>query len=398
MTRENKIMVEHVPVNSARLHSLFARHRAFWERPAGDNALFVTQASTRLTPIPFLLRQSDGGALRNAERLRPDMFDVPAMVAELADWEPAWEGGVLRTQCQWLGHAGVGDSMPMSLAPGKMPWVEAMLGCPIALVDGEPWIAPYPGDPEEIIQRGANFEHTPWFQLYLEFLRQLQVRVGDRFPVTTNTLIRGPGDLVAAVMGVQAACLAWIERPRLMARLLRICTDAVLQMIEAGNRLLKPFQGGYPETYGTLAPGPVVSTQDDYSCLISADMYKKQILPYAREIIQSRPYSVLHLHSGGLHIAPLLLEFPELTAIEVSVDSPPAEGRRPYEVQMLRAILEHKSLIVDIGPPYLDGLADYEALLAQLPRRGLFLRASFEPADYAALPEDFPGRRVWLLG
>jgi len=353
--------------------------------------------STRLAPIPFLLRQSDGSHIRDAERLQPDMFDVAAMVDQVADWEPAWEDGVLRDQGQWLVHAGVGDGIPLSFAPTKMPWIEAMLGCPIALVDGEPWIGRYPGDPEEVIRRGANFEHTPWFQLYLEFLRQLQARLSKRFPLTANTLIRGAGDLAAEVMGVQEACVAWIEQPQLMARLLRVVTDAVLQMVEAGNKAVQPFQGGYPEIYASLAPGPVVSTQDDHSALISAKMYRQQILPYAREIIESCPCSVFHLHSGGLHIAPLLCDIPALSAIEVGIDSPPAEQRRPYEVQMLRMILERKAVILDMGPPNVDSLAEYEGLLAQLPAGRLWARVGFEPAVYAALPDDFPGREVWLL-
>jgi hypothetical protein len=390
--------VNELSVHDERFQTILARHRAFWERAEEDSILYATFQSARSAPLPFVLRQSDGSYVTDAECLEPHMIDVAAMIDEVANWEPCRLDGMLRSQGQWLLHAGVGDTIPFSGSPPKIPWVEAMLGCPIKLVDGEIWIEPYPGDPEDVIRRGANFEHNPWFQLYLEFLRQLQARISSRFPVTANALIRGVGDLAAAVMGVQEACLAWIERPRLMARLLRVCTDGILQMVEAGYKVLRPFQNGYPSVYGIWAPGPVVSTQDDHSSLLSPKMYREQLLPYAQEVIRACPFSIFHLHSPGLHIAPLLLDLPELDVIEVGIDSPPAQQRRPYEVQMLQMILENKALIVDAGPPNVESLDEYEELLAQLPERGLCFRVAFEPAVYGALPPDFPGCEVWLLG
>ncbi len=389
--------VAQLRAEDARVQALLRRHFAFWERAADSGVLYVTTQSNRWAPPPFYLRQADGSFIRSAERLTPDMFDVAAMVAGVADWEPALEHGAWQTQADWLIYAGVGDLLPLSRATPKIPWVEAMLGCPISLNDGEIWIKPYPGDPEEIIGRGANFEHNPWFQLYLEFLRQFQARLGERFPMSPNTLIRGAGDLCAAALGVQEACLAWAERPALMARLLRVCTDAVLQMVAAGNKLTPRFQGGYPSGYALLAPGPAVSTQDDHANLISGRMYGRQIMPYTREIIESCPYSIIHLHSGGLHLVPQLLEIPALKAIEVAIDSPPAEGRRGYEIQMMQKILEHKALYVHFGPPNLATLADYQGLLEQLPQRGLALNAAFEPDIYRSLPAGFPGAQVWML-
>jgi hypothetical protein len=384
-------------VNDEQFQSLLARHKAFWKRTDESGALYANRVSTPSDPLPFLLRQSDGTFIRDAERLEPDMIDVEAMIDEVVGWEPFWQNGSLHDQGNWLVYAGTGDRMPLSCATPKIPWLEAMLGCAISLVEGEIWIRPYPGDPEEVIQRGANFVQSPWFQLYLEFLRQLQDRVGSRFPVSANTLIRGVGDLAASVLGVQEACLAWIERPRLMARLLRVCTDGILQMVEGGYKVLHPFQDGYPSIYGIWAPGPVVSTQDDHSSLISAKMYREHVLPYAKEVIRACPFSIFHLHSGGLHIAPLLVEIPEMDVIEVGMDSPPAQKRRPYEIEMLKMILEHKSVILDVGPPNVDNVENYENLLAQLPRRGLCVRAGFESLVYEDFPKDLPASEVWLL-
>jgi hypothetical protein len=281
----------------------------------------------------------------------------------------------------------------MSGAWGKLAWIEAMLGCPIKMTEGQIWNEHYPGDPEEVIQRGAVQESNPWLLLYREFLTQLQVRLGDRFPVTANTLMRGTCDLVAAVMGVQEACIGWIDQPEFMARLLRVCTDTILTVIEAGYKVLKPYQNGYP-SYALLAPDRVVSTQADHSTLLSAQMYEQQILPFDLEVIRSCPYSVLHIHNNGVHIAPILAAIPELNVVEVAMDPYPRGERKAYEVEMLQLILAHKSLVLDVHlPSYEEG----EWLLAQLPRERLCFNALYDTEVFEALPDDLPGSKSWLL-
>ena len=114
---------------------------------------------------------------------------------------------------------------------------------------------------------------SPWFQLYLEYIKQLQECLGDRYPVTTNTLLRGPSDLAAAVMGVREACVGWLDQPAQMTRLMGVCTEVNLAVIEAGNSAVQPFAGRYMSGWGILAPQHVVRMQADHSTLLSAAMY-----------------------------------------------------------------------------------------------------------------------------
>ena len=144
----------------------------------------------------------------------------------------------------------------------KIPWMEAMLGCPLKMTEGQLWNEHYPGDPNDVIARGANLEHNPWFQLYLEFLRRLQERLGDRFAVTTNTLLRGTSDLAAAVMGVQEAAMGWIDDPALMARLMRVCTDALLMVLMAQG--IGPGDAVICPSFTFCATGEVVALHCTY--------------------------------------------------------------------------------------------------------------------------------------
>jgi hypothetical protein len=301
----------------------------------------------------------------------------------------------------WAGVAsfGLGDLLPFSHPFFKIPWIEAMLGCPITMTEGQIWVQPHPGGAQAVIQEGGKLEHNAWFQLYREFLRQLRSRLDDRFPVTANTLLRGPCDLVAAILGVREACVGWIDEPELMAKLMRVCTDANLAVIEAGNELLKPYadgpaEGGYMSGWGIWAPGPVVRTQADHSTLLSPEMYENQIFPFDLEVIRACPCCIFHLHNPGLHVAPALLEVDELGVIEVVVDPYPEEERKPYEMAMYKRILERKPLILDVNFPSLEE-ADW--VLGELSHRGLDLNARFSPETLASLPAGTPASETYLL-
>ena len=322
------------------------------------------------------------------------MIDPASLINDVEAWDPGRLDGSLAAQGQFLVSVGLGDLLPQSSPLGK-PWIEAMLGCPLKITGGQIWNQHYEGDPEEVIHRGANFEHNPWFQLYLEFLRQLQDRLEDRYPVSANTLLRGPSDLAAAVMGVQEACMGWIDRPLFMARLMRVCTDAVLTVVEAGYKIVKPFANGYLSGWRVWAAAPVFDNQADHSTLLSRKMYERQILPYDLEVIRCCPVSTFHIHNCGLRIASLLVQIAELDAIEVEVDPYPDAERKPYEVEMLQMIQEHKPLILGVNFPSLE---EADSLLAQLSPRGLCFNARFDPATFASLPAGLPGSETWLLG
>jgi hypothetical protein len=373
------------------------RHKAFWER-AAENSL-VRSVGVFAPSMPVHLPQPDGTVITHTDRLTPDMVDPAAMIAEVERWLTGTPDPHLLSHWQAVASFGIGDLLPFSQPFFKIPWMEAMLGCPITMTEGQIWVERHPGGAQAVLQQAGNLEHDPWFQLYCEFLKELRSRLDDRFPVTANTLLRGPCDLVAAILGVQEACVGWIDQPELMAKLMRVCTDANLAVIEAGWALLDPYadgpaDGGYINGWGLWAPGPIVRTQADHSTLLSSGMYEQQILPFDLEIIRACPYCVFHLHNPGLHVAPALIEVDELAVIEVVVDPYPGASRRAYEMAMYRKIQERKPLILDVNFPRVEE-ADW--VLGQLAHRGLNLNARFSPETLALLPADTPASETYLF-
>ena len=179
-----------------------------------------------------------------------------------------------------------------------------------------------------------------------------------------------------------------------MARLMRVCTDAILAIIEAGYGAIKPFRTGYMSGYGVWAPEPVVRLQADHSTLLSPQMYERQILPYDREIIRACPMCLFHIHNNGYHIARSLVQVDELDAVEVVVDPYPTGARKAHEIEMMQMIQKHKALMLDVSFPSYE---ESQWVLAQLDKRGLYFNAQFVPDILDALPEGLPGSQVWLL-
>jgi hypothetical protein len=390
--RRVMIQVASVSVTSPEFQTKLARHRAFLRRAEAGSLL--RSSGVFAASVPVRLPQPDGSSVVRAERLEPSAVDPIALVDEFEAWSLDRADAVEISQRQTIALLGIGDLLPLSQPFFKVPWLEAMLGCPIKMTEGQIWVERYQGDVDRLSRRGVYVEDSPWFELYVAFLRVLRERLAGQFPVSPNTLLRGPSDLVANLMGVQEACVGWIEQPDLMARLMRVCTDANLALIEIGNQSFTPVAGGCVSGFGIWSPAPVVRMQADHSSLLSPGMYERQILPYDLEVVRAAPVCMFHIHNNGLHVAPHLVHITELDVVQVVVDPYPVGERKRYEIEMLQMIQEHKPLLLDVNLP---SRKEAEWFLGQLSPRGLCLNARFAPETLESAPRDLSGDGFWVL-
>jgi hypothetical protein len=236
-----------------------------------------------------------------------------------------------------------GDFLRGTEPPG-LCWTEAMIGCPVRVITGGVWAAPFFEDWERI---GDLIADDEWVGKLVEFMEFLTQRSQGRYPVG-QPLFRGPIDMMAAALGHQEMCFAFVERPDEADEFLRVCADIFLQAAETRLSYTPAFHGGYLSGYGIWAPGKVLRTQMDNAVLLSPKIYGEQVLKHDRRVIEQFEYPLIHLHSGCLHIIDHLLDVEPLKAIQVSVDFP--GGPLVAEVlPILRKILRRKPLIVT-GP------------------------------------------------
>jgi len=330
------------------------RHADWWQR----RGMLYTETSD--APLGDLwLPLSDGTLATEDVVLEPDMLDIERLVGDPLD------PGPLEFQ---------GDAVHVRAPYARVPWVEAILGCPIqaTIKGGSMRTQAFIRDWDEW-EKKAPHRDDGWLDLLRELAALLVARSGGRYSVA-QTLMRGPTDLAEAVLGPQLMCLSMYDDPQALHRFLEEVTEAFIEILKAQLERIPPIRGGYVNPFGTWTPGTVVRTQCDASVLLSPRQYADWFLPYDERISRAADYSIIHLHSCSLHTVGPLLRAERPQAIQVTLETGPTVPSLEEMVPTFRKVLARKPLLVD-GP--LSG-EDVAYLRGELPSDGLYIRARQE--------------------
>jgi len=342
--------------NSDELEATLKRHAAFWVRGEADVPLMGTtprQARFPLRALRTVLTAKDG-------LITADMIEVEPLL-QYADEQFTSEGLLL------------GDLLWSASPWVAIPWMEAILGCPIRISEHSEslWAEPILADWEQV----ADIQLSPaneWLFKLLELTSALAEHSQGRYP-TVQTLMRGPSDMMAALRGSERLCLDLYDYPAEVRRLAEICTDIWVEVNKKVLDTIPSFRGGYGTGLMQVwAPGQSVVFQEDASIFLSPSMYREFLLPGDRRIAESFEYSMIHLHSAALHIIDDLLEVDTLTAVQVAFD--PSGPSIEQLIPVLAKIMERKPLLF-MGVVGDLAQADMDQITDALPAEGLCLLA-----------------------
>jgi hypothetical protein len=320
------------------IKALVQRHAAFWKHQDLGEPLVRVQTG----------RERE--LFENVD-VTPELLDVEALTPEVGKRD-------LRKRLVQ------GDLFHAEEAYSRIPWMEAIVGCEIHAGAGEAmWPKPALGPNYEGIERIVPGDDNPWLVKLLALTRAL-VDANDGSYLVTHTLMRGPIDLLSALIGDVRMGLAFYDEPERIAKVLSLATEAFLQVARAQYAVIPPFEGGWsPWMYCLLAPGTVIRLQSDSASQISPRMYHEQILPHDRAIFSAFDYSIIDLHSAGtLHLHPVLIEVEELDALSVTLDPYDNAPTLDELIPIFGRILEAKSLSV-YGEMTLEQLAQLKQAL-----------------------------------
>jgi DNA-binding FadR family transcriptional regulator len=343
---------EAAPAGPDRLEERLRLHRMFWARESQPRPL----ASFRVGDFFFSRHfRAARSLLEPGRAIEAAMLDVPAF---MADYERMF------AESEAVGQDGFWTGEPFT----GIPWMEAMLGCPIRAgresFTSRPWLQ----SPAEALERVVFDPESAWLKKYLEFTAALVQRSRGRYPVGMP-IMRGPTDMLGALLGQQEMVLAlMMEDPALMRRLVERVTRAFLAVIAAQNRLIPPFHGGTSlGFYHVWAPGPSIWFQDDLSAILSPNVYREFFLDSARMILEGVPHTAVHLHPASFFILDELLTLDGLKVVQVNKDvgGPGVRDMLP----VLSKIMQTRGLIL-WGDLTID---DLETIKRRLPCRGLCL-------------------------
>ncbi len=330
------------------VNALLARHAAFWRRE-GDGPLLAEGR-----PWPFWV---------NVERMYgpQDGLTVPPATADAHryldahDWTAAWRPG----EADLL--------LPLPPCP-RIPWMEAIAGCRVVAApsSNSVWSREPEGLPAEPDRVTPN---EAWINALLGQIDYLNEHAPAGLPVT-QTLMRGPGDVIEALIGATALLYAMADGAGWLRRLIESVTDLFIRVARLQWDRIRPASGGYVNFFGFWSPRPCVRVQEDVQRLLSPALYREWLRPALERIVGEFPYSMFHMHSGSLHLVDEVASVRGLGALQVSVDEPPYAPPILELKDALRRAQEHVPLFVE-GPMTAE---QFEGLQEALSPRGLAIR------------------------
>jgi hypothetical protein len=337
------------------------RHKAFWVRAETDRPILSIKPPAPWSPLVIPVRPG----IETGENgyLQPEMLD-PERHFEMVrrgwgDGDPV-DGDLFRIVT------------PYVLAP----WLEAICGCPVHyFCDSGTMYPELPGGDWEHIRRMKTGRDNPWRAKLREFYAILRDLNAGRYPMGVTMPLRGPIDILGALVGVPEMCLAFAEQPQLIQDALARITDVWIDVVGEQVALVPPFAGGMAncEQYGLWAPGTNAVTQCDLAVVISPRTYERFLVPCDERICASLEYPVIHLHSVSMHVLGQVLSVAGFAAIQIVVDPGPADPP-------LLSLLPYFRRVQEAGKPLIVHCstiqqAELDGLLAGLSPRGLCVAA-----------------------
>ena len=309
---------------------VFQSHRHFWNN---SPRTVLRTGPGRSGADPLRVRISDENI---KGEFTPEMVDVEKLVNDIARTYqdlPLLNGDVF--QC--ISFAGV------------VPWMEAIIGCHIySLGKGGASMVANPANiepsdlPQHLRSLLDNLNENAWFKKLSDGCQALAEVLGAKFPIAQTSPLRGPGDMVGALLGHENFIWRMLKpavNKDFLNELLGLCAKIYIKTVKMQLEHSKGFKGGYCNPWGLWAPGLNVRTQEDEASLVSPRLYNKFLLPYHIQEVDAFDYSTFHMHSGYVISVYNWRDFSKkstISAFEVSLDpnGPTVEKLMPTLLEM----------------------------------------------------------------
>ena len=343
---------------------LIDRHEAFLECRAVDRPLLGYWVGGYYPGEQFPRGTS---SWQNATVLRPDDVSFASFVE---DYEESYRA-----------HRACNDDFfYVGSAYWGIPWLEAILGCPIAVAAANCRAEPCPSGLDDAAMLSVDLDANPWLRVLLRFTRDLIELSGDRFPVCPP-LLRGPGDAASSILGGQAFVTGMIDEPEEMRTLLGHCARIRAKVLEHLHEVIPPWRGthaagGYPSK--VWCRKNVAYYQEDAAAILNPRLFREFLLPLAQQACRSAEVNFIHLHSACLYPLEILLEDGSFDVLEINIDH---AGVGPS----VRKLLETFKKIQAARRPLLlwgeFNVEDQELIQRELSPAGLSLQPMICPAE-----------------
>jgi len=215
-----------------------------------------------------------------------------------------------------------GDIGYVGSAYWGIPWLEAIMGCPVAVAAANCCARPCLMDLDRATRPEVDLDTNAWFQALLRFTRELVDFAADRFPVCLP-LLRGPGDTLAALLGDMAYITGFFDTPEAMHPWLGCCARTRLAVSTRLQAVIPTWNGvhvagGYPSI--VVSRRTVAYHQEDSAAVLNPSIFREFILPALKINLAAAEVNFIHLHSACLYPVDLLLEDGCFDVLQINID------------------------------------------------------------------------------
>jgi len=306
----------------SRQRELLAKHRAFWRREPGSEALIGFAPKSHVFPLHHL-------PLRHEGPLTTEMLTRDVIQADTR-YRPRFRDG--------------DDLLPAKIPMEPLSWAEAYVGSRVLVSSkaGTVWAEPDEEIPQDL-QAVKQRLQPVWLEKLAEITRANVQAAGEEILVA-ETLLRGPADCIESLIGAERLCLWLYDRPELLSAMADWLADRVVDLYRRQLAIIPRFHGGTINRYRLWGPGDNIVTQADVVNVMSPEHFREIFVPSYQKLARHFDTVTMHFHSSACQHVEALLDMEELAAIEWAMDpnGPTLEAMLPRFAR----ILESKCLIL----------------------------------------------------
>ena len=359
------------------LEELITRNEAFVRMEEVDRPMIGVSFIGSDLPLEQYRRAA--AALPSSGLIRPEMLGTKQFVKY---WLQDMEELLLQ-------HEKVGGDILWPATPFyAIPWMEAIIGCPIHVSSGTLWAAPFFDEWDQLEKIDSLLEglkENEWLKRLLELKETLIAWAKQKCPVATSTLMRGPGDMASAAMGQARIALELYDNLEKVKKLCSLYTQVWIKVAKAQIKLSCPFHGGHVlGIWGNWTSQVCQYMQEDALAYFSPKFYRQVLLSNHLAMSNIVKSSFFHLHPTCLYAVDELVKMQDITIIEIERESTPPSVKELLPV--LRKAKNHKPLLFcwdcrDVNGTIKESLFKEEIslLLENLSPKGLCIL--FTPRD-----------------
>ena len=215
-----------------------------------------------------------------------------------------------------------GDFGYVGSAYWGIPWLEAIMGCPVAVAPANCYAKPCLTGHDAVKGLAVDLDANPWLNALLRFTQELVAFAAGRFPVCPP-LLRGPGDTAAAMLGETMYVTGFFDAPAMIRELLDLCARTRLAVIERLHAAIPAWHGihaagGYPSMVWSRRT--VAYHQEDSAAVLNPSIFREFILPALKIGCRAAEVNFIHLHSACLYPVDTLLQDNSFDVVQINVD------------------------------------------------------------------------------